>query len=173
MFGFSRCEESLLSRVAEEVEAKIPTYRIAKGFQMLGCVVERQLHPQGQGQQSPTCACVLRSESNHQTIRAQQIKEMVGLPAVLTPEMLGSMGFLFCWLLLSVLLLFLLLPSLLCSQESFQGKSQNRPVGSRFPLLIFQSLGSTEPPQGQYEPLASVTCTFWNSNCSVLLCQAR
>lgn len=65
MFGFSRREESLSSRVAEEVEAMIPTYSIAKGFQMLGCVVERQLHPQGRGQQSPTCACVLRSESNH------------------------------------------------------------------------------------------------------------
>lgn len=97
---------------------------------------------------------------------------MVGFPAVLTPEMLGSMGFLFCLLSLSVLLLFLLLPSLFCSQESFQCKTQNRAVGSRFPLLIFQSLGSTEPPQEQYEPLDSVTCTFWNINCSMLLCQA-
>lgn len=54
MFGLSRREESLSTRAAEEVEAKIPTYSSAKGFQMLGCVVERQLHPQGQGQQSPS-----------------------------------------------------------------------------------------------------------------------
>lgn len=52
-FEFSRREESLLTRAAEEVETKIPTYSSAKGFQMLGCVVERPLRPQGQGQQSP------------------------------------------------------------------------------------------------------------------------
>lgn len=61
MFGFSRHEESLSSRKAEEVEAKIPTYSSAKGFQMLGCVEERQLHPQGQGQQ-------LRSQKQKQSL---------------------------------------------------------------------------------------------------------
>lgn len=51
MFGLSRREESLSTRAAEEVEAKIPMSSSAKGFQMLGCRVERQLNPQGQ--QSP------------------------------------------------------------------------------------------------------------------------
>lgn len=78
----------------------------------------------------------------------------MGLPAVLTPDMLGSMSVLFAFAM--VLLLFLLLPSPFCSHESFQGKAQNRPVGSRFPLLIFQNLGSTEPLQGRYEPLDSI-----------------